>query len=491
MRVHVLNKSFLISLIIIFSIACMLTACKQEGAQQASGNAEGPAAAGFSLQGEFPLCQMDSIHIYTMDGLEFKKLLSAPMEKSGNKSTFRMSGQLPAQGFYMLGQAPNNLTYLILGNEQDVRITGNCMDLRTFTKVENSPVNDAYQQVSQQFTALQQQLRMAQQRLNAQGGANPQAAAEAKAVYEQVHKAQLQIVDSLKSSNPFLAKVFALNVFAQFDPANPQQYANSLEHFGGELFAHADLSDPAYDYIVVLTENLRVYTQTLFNESNQLPQEKAEAYLDALLNKLPEGSLARKNALAVVCDVLERMRSGAFVKYARNYLETYHPRPEIAETLQRRIAVIEDEAKEKARLAIGAVPPEIALPTPEGNILKLSDLKGKVVLLDFWASWCRPCRMENPNVVRVYQKYKNKGFEILSVSLDRDRNSWLQAIQQDNMSWYHVSDLKYWQSEAAKTYKISGIPATFLLDRDGRILAKNLRGPALEAKLAEVFGENS
>ncbi|MBP5663642.1 MAG: redoxin domain-containing protein [Bacteroidales bacterium] len=140
--------------------------------------------------------------------------------------------------------------------------------------------------------------------------------------------------------------------------------------------------------------------------------------------------------------------------------------------------------------SIGAIAPDLAFPDPDGNIRKLSDLRGKVVLLDFWASWCRPCRGENPHVVAMYQKYHDKGFEVFSVSLDREKESWKRAIAADGLVWpNHVSDLKYWSSEAARTYGVSSIPSTFLLDQNGRIIAKNLRGEALSNALKQLFGE--
>ncbi len=129
------------------------------------------------------------------------------------------------------------------------------------------------------------------------------------------------------------------------------------------------------------------------------------------------------------------------------------------------------------------------LPDVNGKPVSLSSYKGKYVLVDFWASWCGPCRGENPAVVAAYQKYKSKGFDILGVSLDQNKEKWLQAIEKDNLTWAHVSDLKGWQNEVAQKYGVTSIPFNVLLDKDGKILAKALRGAALEAELAKIFGE--
>ena len=139
-------------------------------------------------------------------------------------------------------------------------------------------------------------------------------------------------------------------------------------------------------------------------------------------------------------------------------------------------------------LAIGSPAPEIDLPNPDGKNIKLSSLKGSYVLIDFWAAWCRPCRVESPNMVRMYNKFHDKGFEIYSVSLDQTKEDWVAAIEKDGLgAWPHVSDLQYWQSIAAREYGVDGIPFTVLLDKEGNIIAKGLRGDALESKLDEIF----
>ena len=140
-----------------------------------------------------------------------------------------------------------------------------------------------------------------------------------------------------------------------------------------------------------------------------------------------------------------------------------------------------------AKVAIGAIAPDLAFPDPDGKVRKLSDLRGKVVLLDFWASWCGPCRRENPNVTNIYSKYHDKGFEVFSVSLDSDAASWKRAIEADKLVWpNHVSDLKKWQSQAAAIYGVRSIPSTFLLDKEGRIVQRDLRGADLEKAVKQL-----
>jgi len=167
-------------------------------------------------------------------------------------------------------------------------------------------------------------------------------------------------------------------------------------------------------------------------------------------------------------------------KLAEDY-EKVQPTPTLAKGFIGQI-------KRMAGVAVGQQAPDFTLTSPEGKPVALSSLRGKFVLIDFWASWCGPCRMENPNVVRMYDKFKDKGFDIYGVSLDDNEKAWKTAITKDNLKWQHGSELKKWNSGVAQSYGVNAIPATFLLDKDGKIIAKNLRGPALESKLQELLG---
>jgi len=144
-------------------------------------------------------------------------------------------------------------------------------------------------------------------------------------------------------------------------------------------------------------------------------------------------------------------------------------------------------SSEAAASWINKPAPDLTMNDVNGNPVSISNFKGKYLLVDFWASWCRPCRAENPNVVTAYNKFKNKNFTILGVSLDQNKDAWVQAIKNDGLTWTHMSDLKYWESAAVSTYKFQGIPYNILIDPSGKVIAESLRGAALEQKLEEVL----
>jgi thiol-disulfide isomerase/thioredoxin len=202
------------------------------------------------------------------------------------------------------------------------------------------------------------------------------------------------------------------------------------------------------------------------------------------MKKLAMDNLRSPAALSIISTV-DPTRALPEYKAVSAGLAQVMPSSPFLQTMNKNIAAAEQNLAQAAQQQAA---PEISLNTPDGKTLTLSSLKGKYVLIDFWASWCGPCRRENPNVVAMYDKYKKKNFEILSVSLDNDKSRWTSAIAQDKMSWLHVSDLAKWNSVAARDYGVSSIPFTVLVDPEGKVVETKLRGPGLEAKLKEIFG---
>lgn len=249
-----------------------------------------------------------------------------------------------------------------------------------------------------------------------------------------------------------------------------------------------------YNKIMVLVADIRSKVAGWNEEYEKASQKNDQKKINEIQGKFEK---EERDMMAKVKQMLPEMGTSFIAVFtANNFLNAQTDLP-VLEELAGKLEKENSEPKyAQAFIAgikrikgvgIGDIAPDFTLDSPEGTKVSLSSLRGKVVLLDFWASWCGPCRKENPNVVRMYAEYKDKNFEIYGVSLDRDRDSWLKAIKDDNLTWVHGSDLKYWSSDVAVKYGVNGIPATYLLDQEGRVIAKNLRGAALEKKLAEVL----
>jgi thiol-disulfide isomerase/thioredoxin len=207
------------------------------------------------------------------------------------------------------------------------------------------------------------------------------------------------------------------------------------------------------------------------------------------LNEFVENNINNSSSPAVIYYTLglslRSMESAKVLALAKAAAEKTKAAP-----LVEFVALLSTQVQSNTKVAaasVGNIAPEISLADPNGKIISLSSLRGKYVLVDFWASWCGPCRGENPNVVAAYEKYKNKNFTVLGISLDEDKASWLEAIKEDKLNWQHISDLKKWESIVVGAYQIEGIPFNVLIDPTGKIIATELRGQALQETLAGVL----
>jgi peroxiredoxin/uncharacterized protein YlaN (UPF0358 family) len=268
----------------------------------------------------------------------------------------------------------------------------------------------------------------------------------------------------------------------------------------------ADYNDRLRETIGKLSALRSVYMQNLEKPELPLIMERLDSLAQGYLNEinLYTKKYINENITSLVSLVAlyQQVAPGEYILNPEKDLDyyvkvdssmwilypDYEPVKSLHEQVGEMISIVSEQENPSVIPLGGDIAPEITLPNPRGDTIKLSSTRGSVVLLDIWAAWCAPCRRENPNLVKVYNLYHNKGFQIYQVSIDKTREAWLKGIEDDQLGkWIHVSDLKYWNSAVVPLYKIESIPANFLLDSEGKIIASNLRGEMLQKKLEEIF----
>ncbi|MFN8436466.1 MAG: TlpA disulfide reductase family protein [Cytophagales bacterium] len=421
-------------------------------------------AQNITIKGKIQNVVDAKVYIASYDGTDIKVVDSAVVK--GGVFTFKNKNI--ARGMYKFGLGPENSTDVILGKE-NIEISFDAKNLQKTFLVKNSPENEGLKQfnkTNENFNAQIQEVEAKAQEVYLLRESNPEKfSSEINKLQKKVDSLSgVMIADYnkifIKDKSMFISKYVMGMIMTDTTKRN-------------KLFKDFELKDeelPRSNYYAIKTQ---MYYQRYTKP--EIPEYQIAA--DEFMNNLPK-SIGKAQIYKTTLSLF----AGANLDYYGTVLNRF--KKEYADD-----AKIQEYLKKlpKRDLGIGDEAPDLEFSTPEGKLLKLSSLKGQVVLLDFWASWCGPCRMENPNVVRVYNKYKDKGFTVLGVSLDQDKNKWVGAIAADGLNWNHISDLKGWGSDAAKIYGVRSIPQTYLLDSNGKILAKNLRGEMLEQKLQEIF----
>lgn len=423
---------------------------------------------------EITNCQGDSLKLYSFEGVGFRTLQTAKASKP-NTYIFKLGASTPA--FVFVGTTESNKKAVLTGEQKDLLLKGDAFQL-VQAKVLSSPLNDQYESVQSTISKQTQQFSELIREYNAYfSDENRRNAVITK--LGQLDKQKLSLIDSLGAINPLWGLMASLEGYQSFQ-GTKSEYNSELEHLLYNYYkACKDFKDPQWGNLPILFESFKNYTSIIAGLGFQ--EDQLREYLDIHLDKFPRSGMAHQFALGGVVLALQEKQHPLFPFMAKRYITLF---PDAAG-----VNGLKQTLKASAGLQDGEVAPDFAQNTPEGKELSLSALRGKVVLVDFWASWCGPCRRENPNVVKLYEKYKSKGFDILGVSLDRTKEPWVEAIAKDKLTWHHVSDLKGWQNAVAQMYRINSIPATILLDTEGRIIARNLRGVQLEQKLMSIFGE--
>lgn len=416
-----------------------------------------------------------AMNLYAFNGVSFTKTGTFKPTEDGN---WTLTETFSEPTFRYVGSSPQDALPLVLGDDERLTVTGTCNKLSKGV-VSDSPINARYAELKNTFQQHNRTFSLAMKAFNtARRAKDTITIKQETAALAALDTKKKDLLEATKAEYPLLAKVITLNTYLSFVADNQGRYTNELDYFVNTYFQFVDFTDEGYGDLPWTYEGSRNFSQTL---AQVIPGEKLGDILMKVYDKWPAKSRARMFALSGGFASLSQKKHPAALRVAETLVAEYkdlYPAP---------VSMIEQQIAALRTFAIGATAPDFSGPSPEGETISLSSLRGKVVLIDFWASWCGPCRKENPNVVRLYNQYKDKGFEILGVSLDRTKGRWEQAIADDNLTWLHISDLKGWRSKYAQQYGVSSIPQTVLLDADGNIIARNLRGGALAAKLQEIF----
>lgn len=431
-----------------------------------------------TLKGKLTNCNLQQVTLYKHDGIQLKPFANIPLQTdAAGTASFEQAVQLSMTGFYFIGQSEQDYQLVLLGPDPVVTFEGTCGNMKQL-KIA-APAHEYYTAVLTRFNQQNQTFQQVLQQHSRERDAAKRKALETQLA--ELDKQKLGLLTELKQqNNALLYDVFAMQTYLSYQH-NAARNQSEPDYFAKSYLAMADFSRDSYNHIPHLLDVTRQYAATLAQIG--VDDRSQQLVVNDVLNRFPDGSVAKKSAHAGLMLGFMDKSNTTFSVLAKSFKEQYGAEnPAVAQFLDQKLSSM-------ASFVVGGEAPDITQDSPEGQPVSLSQLRGKVVLIDFWASWCGPCRKENPHVKKLYAQYKDEGFEIFGVSLDRTKAAWVGAIEKDGLPWYHVSDLKGWQNEAAQLYGVRSIPHTVLIDAEGKIIARNLRGPSLDAKLKEIFGK--
>lgn len=420
----------------------------------------------------------DSVNLYEMLGLANRVVARAGRRMPDSAFVFRIPMSDPR--FYGVGLGDNAMAKVVLGQEKEVTLWANCNFMEKGRTV-NSPANKALENVQRQIADFQSESEVLRTKYyNSDGNLGAAARTPVEESIKQLAKSKSRYLDSLKTANPMLWRMASLYITPEY-LAEKSAATTEVDFYTKNYFRNADFNSTGFDNIPDVFNSFEKYVTYLAQIAAS--SEKVKQAIDLQLSQIPAKSKAYRMALGGAISGLKTTNGQLCTAYTSDYLNLYRNNS-LGE-----VARLEYDIKKAGTFMPGFEAPDLIGMTPDSSNYSLKQLRGKIVMVDFWASWCGPCRRENPNVVENYKKYKDKGFDVLGVSLDRDISAWRKAIQQDGLPWHHISDLKGWQSEHAALYSVTSIPQTLLIDREGKIIVRNLRGEQLGEKLKEIFGE--
>lgn len=417
-----------------------------------------------------------TMNLYSFNGAGFTQI--GIFSKSEDGKVWSLTEEFSEPSFRYVGASARDVLPVILGADANLTISGSCGKLRS-AKITDSAINARYAELKSSFNRHKRAYSVTMRAYNTalQAGDSITIKQEVAAL-KGMDVEKKALIESVKAEYPILGKVATLNTYLGFVTDNNGRHKNELDYFLNTYFQFVDFEDENYNDLPWTYEGNRNFATTL---AGAVPGKQLGDLMLKVYDQWPAGSRAQLFAMSGGFASLSQKKHPAAIAIADAIEKRFKQRFPVP------VSIIGKQAAGLRTFAIGAEAPNFEGPNPEGEIISLKSLRGKVVLIDFWASWCGPCRKENPNVVKLYNKYKDMGFEILAVSLDKTKPRWTQAIEADGLTWLHISDLKGWQSKYAKQYGVSSIPQTVLLDAEGNILARNLRGAQLAQKLKEVL----